>query len=64
MGGAVKAITKPLAGVVNFAAKATGLGKAGKWKDRDLRRDPNRLAYQQKTDQGFLLDLQLYLQDH
>ena len=36
MGGAVKAITKPLAGAFNFVTKATGLGKAGKWKDREV----------------------------
>ena len=46
MGGAVKAITKPLAGAFNFVTKATGLGKAGKWKDREVTRDANRLAYQ------------------
>ena len=46
MGGAVKAITKPLAGAFNFVTKATGLGKAGKWKDREVQRDANRLAYQ------------------
>ena len=45
MGGAVKAITKPLAGAFNFVTKATGLGKAGKWKDREVTRDANRLAY-------------------
>ena len=36
----------PVTKAFNFVTKATGLGRASKWKDRDIKRDPNRLAYQ------------------